>query len=85
MSQVAHGGEDTNATENAGDGIDGHDDDGVAENGAVEPIVWAEGNQGTERDADRVEDLSGSEDPNLDSMVRSKLIDSFIPFIWILS
>ena len=66
MGQVSHGWEYTESAEKAGDGVDDDHDEGVPENGTMELVVGAEGNQATEGDPDGVEDLGSRIHPHLE-------------------
>ncbi len=65
VRQVSHCGEYGDAARDARQRVDGADERDAAEDLAVETVVAREGHDAAERDADRVEHLRGSVNPNL--------------------
>jgi len=65
VGHVAEDGEDDGGREEAGEGVDGADEQGVPVAVVVELVVASQGKESTDADAIRVEDLSASVDPNL--------------------
>ena len=58
VREVAEDGEHGGAAHEADAGVHHGDDEGVAQHGAAELVVAAEGDQGAERDTDRVKHLT---------------------------